>query len=72
MLCHSILLKFTIVLLQVFASSQVNNNSVNIVNIETVTGADSIDSSDGLEDDNSDAETDSVMLDDAAELPSLD
>ena len=60
---------------QVFASSQVNGNSGNI-EIETVMGADSVDSSsDGVEDDNTDnneSETDSALPDNFAELPALD
>jgi len=57
---------------QVFASSQVNGNSVGNIEIETVTGTDSIDSSDGVEDDCTDTQTDASVVDSVTELPSLD
>jgi len=69
-------LNFAIVLGQVFASSQVNGNvGRSSLHIETVTEADSVDSSDGAEDDNekTDTDSDSVFLhNNITELPALD
>jgi len=48
----------------------VNANSS--IRIETVTGTDSVESSDEVEDDVSDNENDCVFLDNVAELPALD
>jgi len=64
---------FTLVLWQVFASSKVNDNDIGSnIHIETVTAAESVDSSDGVDDDNADLDSDSAFMDNIAELPALD